>query len=121
MKLESIKENLVKLLDNGPILPGSIKKQWNVCGMPGCQCKDPVNPKKHGPYFQLSFTLAGKSTSMFVKDDEFKSIKEATDRYRQFKTLSLQLVQAYVEEERIRRKDRKRHNQKHNENRKGLL
>jgi len=111
MKLESIKENLIKLLNEGPILPGSIKKQWNVCGMPGCRCKDPVNPKKHGPYFQLSFTIAGKSTSMFVKDDEFTSIREATERYRQFKDLSMQLVQAYVEEERGKRKGRKRRRQ----------
>jgi len=111
MKLESIKENLIKLLNEGPILPGSIKKQWNVCGMPGCRCKDPVNPKKHGPYFQLSFTIAGKSTSMFVKDDEFTSIREATERYRQFKDLSMQLVQAYVEEERGKRKGRNRRRQ----------
>ena len=29
----------------GPMLPGSISKQWNVCGKPGCQCKDPREPK----------------------------------------------------------------------------
>ena len=114
MKSECIKEDLIKLLEEGPILPGSIKKQWNVCGMPGCRCKDSVNPIKHGPYFQLSFTLAGKSTSMFVKDDEFACIKEATERYHQFKTLSMQLVQAYVGEERKKRKERKRCSRNHN-------
>ena len=69
---DQIRGRLVELLNEGPMLPGSIKKQWNVCGMPGCRCKDPENPQKHGPYFQLSFTLAGKSTSMFVKDDEYE-------------------------------------------------
>jgi hypothetical protein len=111
MKSDKIKKDLVKLLEEGEMLPGSIKKQWNVCGMPGCKCKDPKNPQKHGPYFQLSFTLAGKSTSMFVKDDEFERIKEMTERYRKFRDLSLLLVQDYVKEEREKRKNRKRKNQ----------
>ncbi len=110
MESDKIKKDLVKLLEEGEMLPGSIKKQWNVCGMPGCKCKDPKNPQKHGPYFQLSFTLAGKSTSMFVKDDEFERIKEMTERYRKFRDLSLLLVQDYVEEEREKRKNRKRKN-----------
>ena len=108
MKSKSIKKSLVKLLDEGLMLPGSIKRQWNVCGMPGCRCKDPENPKKHGPYFQLSFTLAGKSTSMFVKEEEFECVEEATNRYRRFRNLSLQLVQSYVAEEREERKRRGR-------------
>jgi len=98
---------LIELLNKGPMLPGSIKKQWNVCGMPKCKCKDPEDPQKHGPYNQLSFTLAGKSTSMFVKDDELDYMTEVTDRYRQFKALSLKLVQSYVGEERDKRKRRK--------------
>ena len=103
-----IRNRLAKLLSKGPMLPGSIRKQWNVCGMPGCKCKDPVNPRKHGPYHQLSFTLAGKSTSMFVKEDEFDRISAMTKRYHEFKALSLQLVQAYVAEERETRKLRTR-------------
>lgn len=104
---EQIRERLIELLNEGAILPGSIKKQWNVCGMPGCKCKDLENPQKHGPYNQLSFTLAGKSTSMFVKNDELDYMTVVTDRYRQFKALSLELVQSYVAEERNKRKRRK--------------
>lgn len=105
---EQIREQLMELLHEGPMLPGSIKKQWNVCGMPGCRCKDPDNPQKHGPYNQLSFTLAGKSTSMFVKDDELDYMMVITERYRQFKALSLKLVQSYVAGERNKRKRRKK-------------
>jgi hypothetical protein len=64
------------------MIPESIKKQWNVCRMPGCRCKDTRAPKKHGPYYQLSFTLAGKSTSMFIKDAEYEQMRSANDRYR---------------------------------------
>ena len=99
-----IRQQLIGLLNEGPLLPGSIKKQWNVCGMPGCRCKDPDDPRKHGPYFQLSFTLAGKSTSMFVKKEDFEDMMALTERYRRFKTLSLLLVQSYVAEERNKRK-----------------
>ncbi len=103
-KPEEIRQRLIDLLNEGPLLPGSIKKQWNVCGMPGCRCKDPDNPRKHGPYFQLSFTLAGKSTSMFVKEEECEHMMVATQRYRQFKALSLLLVQSYIAGERSKRK-----------------
>ncbi len=91
-KTDKIRQRLSDLLNEGPMLPGSIKKQWNVCGMPGCRCKDPNDPRKHGPYFQLSFTLAGKSTSMFVKEEEFALMMVMTERYRRFKALSLLLV-----------------------------
>ncbi len=45
-KIEQLKKKLAQL---GPILPGSLSEQWNVCGTPGCRCKDPVQPVKHGP------------------------------------------------------------------------
>jgi len=107
-KPEELRQRLIGLLSEGPLLPGSIKKQWNVCGMSGCRCKDSDNPRKHGPYFQLSFTLAGKSTSMFVKEQEFEDMMVITERYRRFKALSLLLVQSYVAEERDKRKQRNR-------------
>jgi hypothetical protein len=107
-KPEEIRQRLIDLLNEGPLLPGSIRKQWNVCGMPGCRCKDSDDPRKHGPYFQLSFTLAGKSSSMFVKEEEFEHIMVVTQRYRRFKALCLVLVQSYVAEERSKRKQRKR-------------
>ena len=76
--------------------------------MPGCRCNDSDDPRKHGPYFQLSSTLAGKSSSMFVKEEEFEEMTVLTERYRRFKALSLLLVQGYVGEERTKRKQRKR-------------
>jgi len=107
-KPEEIRQRLIELLNEGPLLPGRIKKQWNVCGMSGCRCKDSDDPRKHGPYFQLSFTLAGKSTSMFVKEQESEDMMVLTERYRRFKALSLLLVQSYVAEERDKRKQRNR-------------
>ena len=53
-------QHLIKRLCSlGPFLPGSISEQWNVCGTPRCKCKDPKRPQKHGPYYQLSFSVGG--------------------------------------------------------------
>jgi hypothetical protein len=35
----------------GPMRPGSLSRQYNVCGKPGCRCKDSKNPRRHGPYY----------------------------------------------------------------------
>ena len=93
MKVEQVRAKLTKL---GPMLPGSISEQWNVCGTPGCRCKDPKNPQKHGPYYQLSFTAGGKSSSMFIKKEDLPEARRRLKHYQQFKTLCSDLVHAYV-------------------------
>ncbi len=85
-----------KLAQLGPMLPGSISEQWNVCGTPGCRCKDPDKPVKHGPYYQLSFTVARKSSTMFIKKEDLPEARRRLKRYKQFKALSIDLVHAYV-------------------------
>ena len=92
-KIEQVMAKLAKL---GPMIPGSISEQWNVCGTPGCQCKDPVKPVKHGPYYQLSFTAGGKSSSMFVKKEDLAEARRRLKRYKQFKVLNVELVQAHI-------------------------
>jgi len=95
--IATLKEALSAL---GPMLPGSISTQWNVCGKPGCRCKDPEHPRRHGPYYQLSFSVGGRSSTMFFKREELPAVRECLRRYRRFKELSSQLVAAYVEEAR---------------------
>ena len=92
-RIGQLKEKLAQL---GPMLPGSISEQWNVCGTPGCQCKDPDKPVKHGPYYQLSFTVGGKSSTMFIKKEDLPEVRRRLKRYQQFKTLCAELVHAYI-------------------------
>ena len=96
MRNPSVKEVKQALAALGPVLPGSISKQWNVCGKPGCRCKDPDHPRRHGPYYQLSFTVAGHSSTLFLKAEELVAARQCLRRYRRFKDLSTQLVTAYV-------------------------
>jgi hypothetical protein len=44
----------------GFAMPGSISRRYTCCGKPGCRCQaDP--PQPHGPYYQLTRKVAGKT------------------------------------------------------------
>lgn len=92
-RIEETKDTLYQL---GPLLPGSISTQWNVCGKAGCRCKDPKKPQKHGPYYQLSFTVEGKSSSMFIKPEDLPAVRNCIRRYKQLRKLNNALLKAYV-------------------------
>ena len=93
-KIDQLKQ---KLLNLGPVLPGSISEQWNICGTLGCKCKDSKNPKKHGPYYQLSFSVSGRSSSMFIKKQDISEARKQVRNYQAFKKLTMELVQAHVD------------------------
>jgi len=46
----------------GFISSGSVVSRYTSCGKPGCRCQaDP--PQRHGPYYQWSRAIAGKTVS----------------------------------------------------------
>lgn len=83
-QIQRIKQELMNL---GEIRPGSLSKQYNVCGKPVCRCKDPKNPKKHGPYYQISYVRKGKSTTSFVRPDHLSDVKTQLSNYKKLKKL----------------------------------
>lgn len=84
-KIEMVKRELMSL---GEMQPGSLSQQYNVCGMQNCHCKDPKNPKKNGPYYQLSFTARGKSTTRFIKKENVDVCKDHISNYKRFVALT---------------------------------
>ena len=42
---QRVKRSLAEL---GPMHPGSLREQYNVCGKAGCHCKDPKKPRSMG-------------------------------------------------------------------------
>jgi hypothetical protein len=82
-QIHKIKEELASL---GDLRPGSLSEQYNVCGNPNCRCKDDP-PQKHGPYYQLSFTRKGKSSTKFVKKHQVTAVKKQLKNYAQLRTL----------------------------------
>ena len=93
--VKSIKREISKL---GLMLPGKIRPQWLQCKTKGCKCMDERNPQKHGPYNQLSFTFAGKSSTMNIKDKDLARAQEYIENYKVFKELSKKLVLASIVE-----------------------
>ena len=83
--IQTIKVQLTAL---GDMRPGSLSKQYNVCGKSGCRCKDSKNPKRHGPYYQLSYVHRGKSTSQFIRAHLLKTVKAEITTYKTFRKLT---------------------------------
>ena len=91
-KIKQLETRIIKikcaLQEIGDMHPGSLSKQYNICGQAGCRCKDPINPKKHGPYDQLSYVLHGKSTSRFIKHENIEEVRQQVANYKKFKALT---------------------------------
>lgn len=108
-QIRKIKEELAGL---GPMRPGSLSRQYSVCGKPGCACADPVKPKKHGPFYQLSYAHQGKSSTRFVRPGYVSQIKKEIAAYRRFRILTqswvaLELARSQLRLEQARREAEK--------------
>lgn len=80
----------------GPLRPGTLSEQYNVCGTAGCRCK--ANPpQKHGPYYQVSFTWHGKSHSEFVRREDIATVRQQVLRYQHLRSLIDAWVAAALE------------------------
>ena len=88
-KIQQIKTHLLAL---GDMRPGSLSQQYNVCGKPGCRCKDPKNPKRHGPYYQLSYVHRGQSTTQFIRPELRAAVRAQTTAFKKFRKLTAQWV-----------------------------
>ena len=89
-KVQSLEKQILKIKAEinsiSDLMPGSLSKQYNVCGNPNCRCKDSP-PKKHGPYYQVSYTRKGKSDSRFVRNKDLAAVKIQLKNYQRLKKL----------------------------------
>ena len=92
-QIEKLKRDLAGL---GELRPGSLSKQYTVCGSPGCRCKA-TPPQKHGPYYQLSFTRKGKSSTKFVRKEDLPAIRKQLKNYERMKLLVDQWIDLATE------------------------
>ncbi len=79
-KILRLKKQLLAL---GPLHPGSLSRQYQVCGRAGCKCMDARKPRPHGPYTKLTYVFHGKFTCRFVRAG---TVKEVTALLAAFKT-----------------------------------
>ena len=88
-RIERVKAELQAI---GLMRPGSLNKQFTICGRKNCCCQDSEAPKKHGPYYQLSYIHKGKSTTQFIRDELVGEVMEQLANYKRFRALSDELV-----------------------------
>lgn len=96
-RIQKIKEELLVI---GEMRPGSLSKQYNVCGRQKCRCKDPKNPLRHGPYYQLSYVHQGKSTSQFIKKEFLADTQRQIRNFKLFKKLTQDWVDLALQQAR---------------------
>ena len=104
-RIKEIKKSLSEL---GEMRPGSLSQQYNVCGNPTCRCKDKKNPQKHGPYYQVSYSHKGRSTTEFVKQDMLAENRRQLENFQAFKNLTAEWVDLSVTIAKLRKKEANR-------------
>ena len=72
------------------VLPGSVVVRHMRCGKPGCACgSDP--PTLHGPYTQWTRTVAGKTVTRYLTQDQLARYQEWFDNARRLKEIVAKL------------------------------
>jgi Family of unknown function (DUF6788) len=102
-RIAVIKRELASL---GPLRPGSISRQYNVCGSANCRCKiDPA--QRHGPYYQLSYTHQRKSSSEFVREPDLRDVQRQLDTHARLRALVEEWIGLGIQQARLARDARK--------------
>jgi hypothetical protein len=85
---ENILQIKQQLLALGSLHPGSVSRQYQVCGKPGCKCCDPQKPKPHGPYTKLTYAYHGKFTCRFVRAQAVAEVTALVATFKKFRQLT---------------------------------
>ena len=83
-KIETVRKQLAAL---GPMHPGSLSRQYQVCGRAGCRCMDPAQPERHGPYTKLAYVHRGKPVCRFVRAACVTEVRKRLAVYKTFRQL----------------------------------
>jgi len=83
---------LAELAQIGFISPGSVMVRYTSCGKPGCRCQgDP--PQRHGPYYQYSRAIAGKTVSRRLTEHDAELYRGWITNRRRLEQIVAQLEQ----------------------------
>ena len=75
-----------ELASLGLALPGTLIERHVRCGKPGCRCHaDP--PVLHGPYWQWTRKLDGKTITRLVPEDQLDDYRQWLDNHRRLRAL----------------------------------
>lgn len=83
-EIAKIKQSLAAL---GSMHPGSVSRQYQVCGKAGCKCMDADNPRRHGPYHKLAYVHRGRPVCRFVRAECVATLESRLSAYKTFRAL----------------------------------
>lgn len=76
----------------GFIAPGSVIERYTACANPGCRCNaDP--PARHGPYYQYTRKLAGKTLTRRLNPEQAQTYREWITNRRRLDNLLAEMDQ----------------------------
>ena len=93
-KIAAVRRQLLAL---GPLHPGSVSRQYQVCGRPGCRCMHPKRPQRHGPYRKLAYVRRGRPVCRFVRADCVAEVARRLAAYKTFRRLIDQWIELSVQ------------------------
>ena len=79
-----------ELASLGLALPGTLIQRHVRCGKPGCRCHAD-KPVLHGPYWQWTRKVAGKTVTRLVPDDQLDDYRQWLDNHRRLRALVTEL------------------------------
>jgi hypothetical protein len=80
----------------GPVLKGSVVERFTPCGNPNCRCNaDP--PQLHGPYWQWSTAVNGKTVTRRVDPEDVPLYLEWIDNRKRVEAILAQMHELALE------------------------
>lgn len=75
-----------QLAELGFFCKGTVLQRRLTCGKPGCTCAD-MPARRHGPYFEWTYKVAGKTVNIRLGAAEAAAYREAAREWRRLRTL----------------------------------
>jgi len=73
----------------GYVIPGTVQKRQYRCGKPNCRCI--TKGLLHGPYYQWTRKISGKTVNISLDMESAKKVKEWIQNNRRLRTLCRRL------------------------------
>lgn len=73
-----------QVADPAPMRRGSLTERYVKCSKPGCRCADETEAR-HGPYYSLTRTVAGRTQSRFLPAAQAPLVREQIAAGQQFR------------------------------------
>ena len=94
---EDYRELKSRIVELGWARPGSVTRRFMPCGQPTCRCMAKP-PQLHGPYYQWSHKIRGKTVSLRLSEEQAKLALEWAGNYKQLKKLLRRMEQIALRE-----------------------